>query len=313
MTGIETFLNDFLKLTFLSMVPFVLAAQGTMLGGRTGVFNVAQEGIMLTGASVGFLIGYLSKSVLLGAVSAMLVGGIFGLILAYFTTTLKMDQFVVGLALFFTGLGLSSLLPKLALGVTLTPPLIPTLTDIPIPLLSKIPFIGRILFSQNILVYASVILSVILWYVLFRTNLGLRLRSVGENPKAADSLGISVNRYRYLTSIIGGMLIGLAGAYLPMVYTGTFTDLMVKGRGWLAIALTFFGGWSPLPILLGSLFFAGVEVLSFRMQVGGSLIPYQFLLMLPYIATIVVMIFTFGKAKVPGFLGQNYDRERRTL
>jgi simple sugar transport system permease protein len=313
MTGIETFLNDFLKLTFLSMVPFVLAAQGTMLGGRTGVFNVAQEGIMLTGASVGFLIGYLSKSVLLGAVSAMLVGGLFGLILAYFTTTLKMDQFVVGLALFFTGLGLSSLLPKLALGVTLTPPLIPTLTDVPIPLLSKIPFIGRILFSQNILVYASVILSVILWYVLFRTNLGLRLRSVGENPKAADSLGISVNRYRYLTSVIGGMLIGLAGAYLPMVYTGTFTDLMVKGRGWLAIALTFFGGWSPLPILLGSLFFAGVEVLSFRMQVGGSLIPYQFLLMLPYVATIVVMIFTFGKAKVPGFLGQNYDRERRTL
>lgn len=313
MTGIETFLNDFLKLTFLSMVPFVLAAQGTMLGGRTGVFNVAQEGIMLTGASVGFLIGYLSKSVLLGALSAMLVGGVFGLILAYFTTTLKMDQFVVGLALFFTGLGLSSLLPKLALGVTLTPPLIPTLAEIPIPLLSKIPFIGNILFSQNILVYASVIVSVILWYVLFRTNLGLRLRSVGENPKAADSLGISVPRYRYLTSIIGGMLIGLAGAYLPMVYTGTFTDLMVKGRGWLAIALTFFGGWSPLPILLGSLFFAGVEVLSFRMQVGGSFIPYQFLIMLPYVATIIVMIFTFGKAKVPGFLGQNYDRERRTL
>lgn len=313
MTGIEAFLTDFLKLTFLSMVPFILAGQGTMLGGRTGVFNVAQEGIMLTGASVGFLVGYLSGNVFLGALTAMLVGGIFGLILAYFTTTLKMDQFVVGLALFFTGLGLSSLLPKLALGVTLTPPLIPTLPDIAIPLLSKIPFIGPILFNQNVLVYTSVLLSVLLWYILFRTNLGLRLRSVGENPKAADSLGINVNRYRYLTSIIGGMLIGLAGAYLPMVYTGTFTDLMVKGRGWLAIALTFFGGWSPLPILFGSLFFAGVEVLSFRMQVGGSLIPYQFLIMLPYIATIIVMIFTFGKAKVPAFLGQNYDRERRTL
>ena len=313
MTGIEAFLTDFLKLTFLSMVPFILAGQGTMLGGRTGVFNVAQEGIMLTGASVGFLVGYLSKSVFLGALSAMLVGGVFGLILAYFTTTLKMDQFVVGLALFFTGLGLSSLLPKLALGVTLTPPLIPTLPDIAIPLLNKIPFIGPILFNQNILVYVSVLLSILLWYVLFRTNLGLRLRSVGENPKAADSLGINVNRYRYLTSIIGGMLIGLAGAYLPMVYTGTFTDLMVKGRGWLAIALTFFGGWSPLPILFGSLFFAGVEVLSFQMQVGGSVIPYQFLIMLPYIATIIVMVFTFGKAKVPAFLGQNYDRERRTL
>jgi len=313
MTGVEAFLTDFLKLTFLSMVPFILAGQGTMLGGRTGVFNVAQEGIMLTGASVGFLVGYLSKSVFLGALSAMLVGGVFGLILAYFTTTLKMDQFVVGLALFFTGLGLSSLLPKLALGVTLTPPLIQTLPDIAIPLLSKIPFIGPILFKQNILVYVSVLLSILLWYILFRTNLGLRLRSVGENPKAADSLGINVNRYRYLTSIIGGMLIGLAGAYLPMVYTGTFTDLMVKGRGWLAIALTFFGGWSPLPILFGSLFFAGVEVLSFQMQVGGSVIPYQFLIMLPYIATIIVMIFTFGKAKVPAFLGQNYDRERRTL
>jgi len=313
MSGIDIFLIDFLKLTFLSMVPFVLAGQGTMLGGRTGVFNVAQEGIMLTGASVGFLVGYLSGSVFIGALCAMLVGGVFGLILAYFTTTLKMDQFVVGLALFFTGLGLSSLLPKLALGVTLTPPLIQTLPDISIPLLSKIPILGPILFNQNILVYLSVILSVALWYLLFRTNLGLRLRSVGENPKAADSLGISVTRYRYLTSIIGGMLIGLAGAYLPMVYTGTFTDLMVKGRGWLAIALTFFGGWSPLPIMFGSLFFAGVEVLSYRMQVGGAFIPYQFLIMLPYIATIIVMIFTFGKAKVPGFLGQNYDRERRTL
>lgn len=295
------------------MVPFVLAGQGTMLSGRTGVFNVAQEGIMLVGAAVGFLVSYLSGSVLVGVLAAMFTGGLFGLLLAYFTTTLKMDQFVVGLALFFIGLGLSSLLPKIVIGVTLTPPLIPTLKEVSIPLLSKIPFIGKILFSQNLLVYVSILLSIILWYVLFRTNLGLRIRSVGENPKAADSLGINVVRHRYTTSIIGGMLMGLAGAYLPMVYTGTFTDLMVKGRGWLAIALTFFGGWSPLPILFGSLFFAGVEVLSYRMQVGGSLIPYQFLLMLPYVATIIVMIFTFGKARVPAFLGQNYDRERRTL
>jgi simple sugar transport system permease protein len=310
---IVEFLNDFLKLTFLSMVPFVLAGQGTMLGGRTGVFNVAQEGIMLVGASVGFLVSYVSGSNFVGILAAMAIGGLLSLILAYFTTTLKMDQFVVGLSLFFIGMGLSSLLPKLVIGVTLTPPLIPTLPDLPIPLLSEIPLLGNILFNQNILVYLSVIISIALWYILFRTNLGLRLRSVGENPKAADSLGINVGRYRYLTTVIGGMLIGLAGAYLPMVYTGTFTDLMVKGRGWLAIALTFFGGWSPLPILFGSLFFAGVEVFSTTMQVSGSAIPYQFLLMLPYVATIIVMIFTFGRARVPAFLGQNYDRERRTL
>jgi len=313
MSGLESTITDFLKLTFLSMVPFVLASQGTMLGGRTGVFNVAQEGIMLVGASVGFLVSYLSGSNFIGVLAAMLVGGLFSLILAYFTTTLKMDQFVVGLALFFIGTGLSSLLPKLVIGVTLTPPLVPTLPDLPIPLLSKIPIFGPILFNQNLLVYFSILLSVGLWYILFHTNLGLRLRSVGENPKAADALGINVTSNRYLTTIIGGMLIGLAGAYLPMVYTGTFTDLMVKGRGWIAIALTFFGGWSPLPIFLGSLFFAAVEVLSFRFQVGTSVIPYQILTMLPYIATIVVMIFTFGKSRVPAFLGQNYDRERRTL
>ena len=313
MSGLESTITDFLKLTFLSMVPFVLASQGTMLGGRTGVFNVAQEGIMLVGASVGFLVSYLSGSNFIGVLAAMLVGGLFSLILAYFTTTLKMDQFVVGLALFFIGTGLSSLLPKLVIGVTLTPPLVPTVPDLPIPLLSKIPILGPILFNQNLLVYFSILLSVGLWYILFRTNLGLRLRSVGENPKAADALGINVTSNRYLTTIIGGMLIGLAGAYLPMVYTGTFTDLMVKGRGWIAIALTFFGGWSPLPIFLGSLFFAAVEVLSFRFQVGTSVIPYQILTMLPYIATIVVMIFTFGKSRVPAFLGQNYDRERRTL
>jgi len=284
-----------------------------MLGGRTGVFNVAQEGIMLVGASVGFLVSYLSGSNFIGVLAAMLVGGLFSLILAYFTTTLKMDQFVVGLALFFIGTGLSSLLPKLVIGVTLTPPLVPTLPDLSIPLLSKIPILGPILFNQNILVYVSILLSIGLWYALFHTNMGLRLRSVGENPKAADSFGINVTSNRYLTTIIGGMLIGLAGAYLPMVYTGTFTDLMVKGRGWIAIALTFFGGWSPLPIFLGSLFFAAVEVLSFRFQVGTSVIPYQILSMLPYIATIVVMIFTFGKSRVPAFLGQNYDRERRTL
>lgn len=313
MSGIESTITDFLKLTLLSMVPFVLASQGTMLGGRTGVFSVAQEGIMLIGAAVGFLVSYITGSNLVGALAAILVGGLFGLILAYFTTTLKMDQFVIGLALFFIGTGLSSLLPKIVIGVTLTPPLVPTLPEIPIPLLSSIPILGPVLFKQNILVYLSILISIALWYTLYRTNMGLNLRSVGENPKAADALGINVVSNRYITTIIGGMLMGLAGAYLPMVYTGTFTDLMTKGRGWIAIALTFFGAWSPLPILFGSLFFAAIEVLSFRFQVGSSIIPYQFLTMLPYIATIVVMIFTFGKSRVPSFLGQNYDRERRTL
>jgi len=303
----------FANLIMLTIVPYVLAAQGTMLGGRTGIFNVAQEGMMLVGASVGFLGSYLSGSVAVGILLAIISGGLFGLALAYFTTSLKMNQFVVGLAIFFFCIGLASLLYKVVIGVTLAPPLVPTLKAVPIPGLSRIPIVGQILFNQNWLVYFSVLLSAALYYFLYRTRAGLELRAVGEQPKAADSLGVSVSRMRYVTTIVGGMLIGLAGAYLPLIYTGTFTDGMVKGRGWLAIALTFFGGWSPHLIFFGALFFAGVEVLAFGMQVGGGGIPYQFLLMLPYLATILVMMFAFRRVRAPAALGQNYDREKRTL
>ena len=294
------------------MVPYVLASQGTMLGGRTGIFNVAQEGIMLVGASVGFLAAYLSNSLLVGVLAATLVGGVFGLALAYFTTTLRMNQFVIGLALFFIGLALSTLLFKFAIGVTLRPPLVPTLPNIAIPGLAQIPFLGEVLFDQNWLVYFTFIVSAFLYYLLYQTSFGLELRAVGENPKAADSLGVNVTLLRYGTAIAGGMLMGIAGAYLPMVYTGTFTEGIVQGRGWLAIALTFFGGWRPDFIFLGALFFAGVEVLALRVQVIGSVVPYQILLMLPYIATILVMMPAFKGVRAPAFLGQNYDREKRT-
>lgn len=308
----EEQIATFVKLIVLSMVPYVLASQGTMLSGRAGVFNVAQEGIMLLGASIGFLGAYAFGNLVYGIVLAMLVGGLFGLALGFFTTTLRMDQFVIGLALFFFGLGAAGLAYKMVIGVTLKPPLIPTLQDAPIPVLVQIPILGNALFNQNVLVYFSIVLSIALWYLLHRTRWGLELRAVGENPKAADSLGVNVAWMRYATAVVGGMLMGLAGAYLPMVYTGTFTEGMVKGRGWLAIALTFFGGWGPEGIFLGSLFFAGVEVLSFRVQAGGGVVPYQFLLMLPYVATILVMLLSFGRVRVPAFLGQNYDRESRT-
>lgn len=306
-------LVTFLRLVLLSMVPFVLASQGTMLGGRTGIFNVAQEGIMLLGASLGFLVSYQVGNNLVGMLAAMAAGALFGLLLAYFTTTLKMNQFVIGLSLFFIGVGLSTLLPKLVIGITLSPPLIPTLPEVPIPVLSQIPVLGPILFRQNGLVYFAILLSLALWYFLYRTQKGLEVRAVGENPMAADSLGVNTVRARYITAMIGGALIGLAGAYLPMVYTGTFTEAMTRGRGWLSIALTFFGGWSPLTILGGSLFFASVEVLAFRAQVIGLAVPYQYLLMVPYLATILIMVLTFRKARVPAFLGQNYDREKRNL
>lgn len=308
----ETQWISFISLVILAVPPYILASQGTMLAGRTGLFIVSQEGIMVVGASVGFLGAYLLDSILAGMVLAMLVGGLAGLALAYFTTSLKMDQFVIGLAIFFFCLGLGSLLFKVVVGVTLQPPIIPTLDPLPVPLLSKIPVLGPILFTQNGLVYFSVLISIFLHYFLYKTSWGLNLRATGENPKAADSLGVNVAKRRYATAILGGMLMGLAGAYLPMVYTGTYTEGIVRGRGWLAIALTFFGGWSPMGILFGSFFFSGVEVLALRAQLTSIGIPPQFLRMLPYLATMVVMIFAVGRARTPAFLGQNYDRESRT-
>ena len=249
----------FLQLVVTAMVPYILAAQGTMLAGRAGVFNVAQEGVMMLGASVGFLVSLKMGGNPAGLLVAALVGAGFGWFLGWVTTRFRLDQFVIGLALFFAAIGIASLLYKVVIGVTLTPPLIDTLPDIQIPLLSQIPGIGTILFTQDAMVYFAFLISGLLYWMLYRTNLGLKLRSVGENPKAADSLGVSVARTRIWSSTAGGALMALAGAYLPMTYTGTYTEGIVAGRGWLAIALAFFGGWRPQYILAGSAFFAGME------------------------------------------------------
>jgi general nucleoside transport system permease protein len=306
-------LVDFLGLVVTAMIPFILVSQGTLLGGRAGIFNVSQEGMMVLGAAVGFLVSLQVGSNAVGLLVAGLAGAMFGFVLAWTTTYLRLDQFVIGLALFFAALGTASLLYREVIGVTLTPPLIPTLRDVPIPLLSDIPVVGEVLFSQDLVVYGTFALSFFLWWFLYRTDPGMRLRSVGENPKAADSLGINVTFTRMWTATVGSALMAIGGAYLPMVYTGTYTEGIVGGRGWLAIALTFFGGWRPQYVVAGAAFFAGMDVLALRAQVGGIGIPHQFVSMLPYVATLLVMVFAFRWVRVPAFLGKNYDRESRLV
>ena len=300
------------QLTVVAMVPYLLASLGTMLGGITGVFSVAQEGVMVLGASVGFLASYGAGSNTVGVLAAAAVGALFGLLLGWATTVLRLDQFVVGLALFFAATGLSGLLFRVAIGQSATQPLVKTLPRLEIPLLSDIPLIGRALFAQNALVYLTALVAVGLYVLLYRTRAGLDLRAVGENPKAADSLGIPVVRARLWTATAGGALMGVAGAFLPLVYTGTFTEGIIGGRGWLAIALTFFGGFRPHFIAAGALFFATMDVVALRAEVGNIGVPSQVLLVLPYVATLLVMIFAFRWARVPAFLGRNYDRESRT-
>lgn len=302
---------DFIALMIPAMVPFLLAAQGTVLSGRAGIFNVSQEGVMVLGASVGFLASFEVGSNTVGLLIAAAVGGLFGLVLAYTSTALRLDQFVVGLALYFASLGLATLLYRVVIGVTLEPPLIPTLDEYAIPVLSSIPEIGPALFDHDLVVYFAFLLSGGLYWFLYRTNAGLKFRSVGENPKAADSLGVNVNATRIYAGVAGSALVAMGGAYLPMVYTGTFTEGMVGGRGWLVIALAFLGGWRPHYVVAGAAFFAGMDVLALRAQVADIAIPHQFVLMLPYVATLVVMIFAFRWARQPAFLGKNYDRESR--
>ncbi len=303
----------FAGLVAMALVPYVLASQGAMLAGRTGQFIVYQEGLMLASASIGFLGADRFDSLLAGILISILLGGAFGLAYAWFTTTLKLNQFVIGLALFFVGLGLSTLAFKIAIGVTLTPPLIPTLSKIPIPGLSRIPIVGALLFNHNLFVYFTVTLSLFLYYFLYKTSYGMEWRSVGENPRAADSLGINVTRTRYVAAIVGSMLIALAGVFLPMAYTGTFAEGITQGRGWLSIALTFFGGWRPHTIFLGAFFFAGIELFALRSQIMGAGIPHQLLLTLPFIVTLIIMSIGGKWAQVPGFLGRNYDREQRSV
>lgn len=302
---------DFFALLIPAMVPFVLAAQGTVLSGRAGLFNVSQEGLMILGAAVGFLVSYMLGSNTLGLLAALAIGALFGLVFAYTTTMLRLDQFVIGLALYFAAMGLGSLLYRAVVGVTLSPPLIPTLTSYPIPLLSDIPVLGPALFNHDLVVYFAFILSFAIYWFMYKTNAGMRFRAVGENPKSADSVGIPVLRTRMFAGIAGASLMAMGGAYLPMVYTGTFTEGMVAGRGWLVIALAFLGGWRPHLVVAGAAFFAGMEVLALRAQVAGIGIPHQFVLMLPYVGTLLVMIFAFRWARQPRFLGQNYDRESR--
>ncbi|MFC7490440.1 MULTISPECIES: ABC transporter permease [unclassified Knoellia] len=291
-------MTEFLTLTVTAMVPFLFVAQGTMLSGRAGVFNVAQEGLMLLGAAVGYVVSLKAGGNLVGLVVAALAGAAVGFVLSWATTSLRLDQFVVGLALFFLAGGTASLLYRVVIGDD-EPPRIAPLPDL--------------VLGQDALVFVAIGLSIFLWWWLYKTDAGMRLRSVGENPKAADSLGINVNRTRMWAGTVGAALMAVGGAYLPMVFSGVYADGIVAGRGWLAIALAFFGGWRPQFILAGAAFFAGMEVLAQRAQVSGIGIPHQFVAMLPYVATLLVMGFAFRWALVPQFLGKNYDRESRIV
>lgn len=292
-----------LAATIRLSTPIMLAALGEIFAERSGVLNLGIEGIMLMGALFGVMGPALTGSYVVGILLAVFIGALMGLLMAFMSVSLRLNQVLAGLAVMFLGMGLSTLISRSVATMR-----VETLSRVSIPLLSQIPVIGEILFQNDILVYLTLILVVISAIVLFRTTIGLKIRAVGENPKAADTLGVSVFRYRYICVVIGGMLAAIGGSYLTMGEIGTFREAMVAGRGWIALAIVNFGRWSPYRSLLGSLVFGGVFALQLRLQVQGVAIPYEILLMLPYILTIAIMMLTSRKAVGPAALTVPYVR-----
>lgn len=292
--------------------PILYAALGELLAERSGVINLGVEGMMLIGAVCGFIAALTFKNPWAGVLAAMLAGGMVAAIHAFLTVTMRSDQVVSGLALTIFGTGLSGFLGKSYVGT----PLPASFTPKPMGGLGDIPVLGPIFFHQDPLVYITYILVPALWILIYKTRPGLHLRAVGENPWAADSLGVSVNLSRYMYVIAGGMLAGLGGAYLSLAYAPSWLENMTAGRGWIAVALVIFAIWNPARALVGAYIFGGIDALGFRLQVLGLMVPTFFLKMLPYIFTVLVLIIVIGRSRgtgpgSPKALGVPFDREKR--
>ena len=286
--------------------PYLFASIGEMFGQRSGVLNLGVEGQMLLGAFTAFYVALLTGNLWLGVLAAMGVGALMGLAMAFVTVNLHATQGISGIGFYLFGLGMSNLLFEKVIGRVQSIQGFPVLE---IPILSKIPVLGEIFFSQNILVYLAFLLVPAAWFVLNKTTLGLKIRSVGENPEAADSLGVSVARVRYFTVILGGVLSGIAGASLSIALLNVFQQHMTAGQGFIAVALVYFGGWKPWGILGGALLFSLVNALQLWIQVLGVPIESEFAVMMPYVLTIVVLALTLSKSKGPSALTKAFERE----
>ena len=230
--------------------PYLYAAIGETFGQRSGVLNLGVEGQMLLGAFAAFYIAFTTGNLWLGVLAAILVGALMGLAMAFVTVNLNAEQGISGIGFYLFGLGMSDLLFQKLLGTVET---VKGFSKMQIPVLSDIPFIGEIFFNQNLLVYGAFLMVPLCWFVLNKTTLGLKIRAVGENPEAADSLGVNVARVRYFTIILGGILSGIAGASLSIALLNVFQQNMTSGLGFIAVALVYFGGWRAVGVLGGAL------------------------------------------------------------
>lgn len=305
----EIFLINLIGATLRVSTPILLAAIGETYTERAGILNLGIEGTMFIGAFVGFFIADKSGSLWLGLFVAVITGIFFGLLMGLLTVTLGVNQHVSGLGITMLCTGLSLFAFRLNYGGRSTPPSIesfPQLTPF-----KDIPWLNTIT-EQYLLTYVTFLVIVPLaWWFLYRTSFGLKLRSVGENPEAADAAGVNVFAVRYAACAIGGGLMAAGGAFLSLAQVGAFTHGIIAGRGWVAIAIVIFGNWNPVRAMWGALIFGGTTALQLRLQTMGLQlpIPYETFLALPYIVTIIALIIAGRNASYPAALLKPYRRE----
>ncbi|MBW4642824.1 MAG: ABC transporter permease [Goleter apudmare HA4340-LM2] len=302
------FLSDYLIASLSLAVPIAFAALGGMYSERSGVLNIALEGLLLTGAFTSAAATFYTSNPYFGVFCALIVGGLVGLLHAYLCVTLYVNQLVSGLAINLVAAGLTSFLARLVFHGSSAQRL-PGIEPIVIPGLANIPILGSLLFQQDVLVYLLLILVVASIYILFNTSFGLTLRAVGEYPQAAATAGVSVAKVRYWAVILSGCLASLGGADLALVQIKYFSENMSAGKGFIAIAALIFGRWHPVGSTLACLLFGATEALQLRIQALGANIPYQFLTMLPYAIALFALLGLAGKSIPPQGLGVPYSPE----
>lgn len=286
--------------------PYLYAGIGETFGQRSGVLNLGVEGQMLVGAFAAFYTVRQTGNLWFGLLIAILAGGIMGLAMAFVSITLRAKQGISGIGFYLFGLGLSDLLFQTLLGTVQT---VSGFRPVAIPLLSQIPLLGPVFFNQNLLVYGAYLLVPLASFVMDRTTFGLKVRAVGETPEAADSLGVHVNRIRYITVTVGGMFSGLAGASLSIALLNVFQQNLTSGLGFIAVALVYFGGWRPWGVLAGAMLFSMVNALQLWVQVLGLPIPSEFAVMMPYVLTIVALVVAVQRVRPPTALTKPFIRE----
>lgn len=299
---LSVFSGGILLLTLRLAIPIILASVGETFCERSGVMNLGIEGMMLMGAISGVIGSYATGNPWLGMLFALVTGGLLGFIYAVICIRFKADQVVSGIGINMLASGLTIVMVHVIWKRDGMSDTVAQIENITVPYLKNIPVIGSLFSNQSPFIYITLIIVAVGWYIMYKTKAGLRLRAIGDHPQAAETVGINVTLYRYICVTLCGLLAGMAGSYLSIVQNNLFVQEMVAGRGFMAIAANIFGGWNPVGSMVASLIFAFAQAL--RLNLSDLNIPDQFIQMLPYVLTLIVLIVVAKKAKGPEALGK---------